>query len=215
MAGDWSEFKHSILAMARETAAFRSLKYAANSPTRVYADLVKLEKGMTRALEVLDKLDLAHHEGQDLELDPFNWPAVQAIQCGRYVLQPGETETDADATYPSRQIRDLTELRDAAKLAKAMFKVHRGNSGQRSEQAVRADWVGKNFVRRHREHFGRAPPMSNTGDEVDLLAEALECAGIPHDAAIGLAPDVMRRNIEAAALARGEKSHRHKSDRAK
>jgi hypothetical protein len=57
--------------------------------------------------------------------------------------------------------------------------------------------------------------MSNTGDEVDLLAEALECAGIPHDVAIGLAPDVMRRNIEAAALARGEKPHRHKSDRAK
>lgn len=213
MAGDWSEFKHSLLALAREIAALRSLEYAANSPTRVYADLVKLEKGMTRALKVLAELDLAHHEGQDLELDPFNWPAVQAIQCGKFARQPGET--DADATYPSRQIRDLTELRDAAQRAKALFKVHRGNSGQRSEQAFLADLVGKNFVRRHREHFGRAPPMSNTGDAVDLLAEALECAGIPHDAAIGMAPDVMRRNIKAAAVARGEKPHRHKSDRAK
>jgi hypothetical protein len=213
MADSWSDFEQAILEMADAIRRAQSVEYAKSTPTQVYADLVKLDKGMTQALQVLAELDLAHYEGQDLEVAPFNWPAVQAIQSGRFARQPDET--DAETTYPSQLIRDLTELRDAARSAQAMFKPGRGNSGQRDEQVMRADWVGKSFVRLHRDRFGRVPPMSETGQAVDLLAKALERVEISPDRAAELAPGLMRRSIEKDAVARGARLPRPKQNRAK
>lgn len=174
----WNAFERRVMEMAQTIRQAQAVKYADATPTDVARDLVAIDKALTTALQVLAGLALEHQPGQDLEIHPFNWPTVQALQ-----------QQDAD---PVQAIRSIRALRDAARKAAAVERPGRGNSADRREPSKRAASVGKNLVRFHRETFGELPPISKTGRVVDLLGEALTAAGLSEfDPA-----DVLRRAVE-------------------
>lgn len=191
MTHEWSDFEGEVLDMARFIRGVQSVPYANSTPSDVCRDLTRIDKAISTVLQVLVPLDLCHKDGQDLATEPYNWPVVQSLQTFRYHALPPEP-ANSDPTFPTALIRQLTELRDAARLAAKLERPKRGNSSRIAERTYRIHMVGKNFVLDYRAKFGEMPPMSSTGREVALLQRALEAAGLEQvDAS-----DVLRRSIE-------------------
>jgi hypothetical protein len=196
MAGKWPEFEAGVLASARVIRQGQSVKYADSTPAVVYKELRKIDKGVTKLLQVLQPLNLCHRTNQDLEVEPFNWPLVLSLQAfapwppARSVLANGPD-------YPTALIESLVELRDTARRAMQAEKPGRGNSSRRTERTHRIDAVSKNFVRLYRSQFNKMPPISKSGQVVDLMQRALEEAGVEDaDAA-----EVLRSGVKRARSA--------------
>ena len=196
MARKWTDFEAEVLESARFICTVQSIDYADSTPAVLFKELSKIDKGVTKLLQVLLPLDLCHRTNQDLEVKPFNWPLVQSLQA--FGPWPPARSALANAPdYPTALIESLIELRDLARMAMQVEKPGRGNSSRRSERTHRIDMVSKNFVRLYRGQFNKMPPISKSGRVVDLVRRALEVAGVEGaDAA-----EVLRSGVERAASA--------------
>lgn len=191
MARKWTDFEAEVLESARLICTVQSVKYAKSTPAVLFKELSKIDKGVTKLLQVLLSLDLCHRTNQDLMVEPFNWPLVQLLQT--FGPCPSSRSALANAPdYPTTLIESLIELRDAARMAMQAEKPPRGNSSRRSERTHRIDMVSKNFVRLYRGQFNKLPPISKSGRVIDLVRRALEVAGVEGaDAA-----EVLRSGVE-------------------
>ena len=200
---DRLKFQETIFSIADATKVFGSVKFASMTPKQITASLGRIDKALTSALQVLLPLQLQYREGQDLETEPFNWPIVQELSGSRITLEimrrRGVPEASFEVpTYPTKLINDLIEMRDAARHAADTTKPSRGNSAKRNPRPARIDVMGRNFVFQYRAWFGYMPPITKTGWVVELLAAALDRAGVTGaDAA-----DVLRRAIERDVIGR-------------
>lgn len=190
----WSTFQDEILGIASTFAELKKCEGDHRPPHEVVRDLEAIDKSVTVALQQLMALGLEHHEGQDISAAPFNWPVVQSLGQARSVMLAlrGELATEKPA-YPTELLSGLRELRDAARKAIELEKPGRGNSPRRNPTSARRANLAKNFVFRYRSRFGHMPPMSKTGDVVELLQKMLNAAGEGDDADAGA---LLRQAIE-------------------
>ena len=178
IAADWAEFEREILEIAATFAELRKCEGDHRPPHEVVRDLEVIDRALTVALQQLCSLQLEHEERQDISSSPFNWPVVQALMHGRTVIGALRGDGAGEVTaYPTELIKGLRELRDASRKAIELEKPGRGNSARRNPTAARKADLAKNFVFRFRRWFGYMPPMSHTGQEVELLQRMFEAAG--------------------------------------
>lgn len=185
-----------MLALAQSVARAESVEYAERTPTQIAGELRTVDRALTVALRALLPLGLEHEAGQDLETRAFNWPLVQSLQHWRSVAGASGGPFDAtadDPAYPTKLLRELMGLRDAAREALEREKPPRGNSAARNPVTRRADIIGRNFVWRYAQRFGKLPPVSKTGWVVELMGTALALAGVPETTS---PDDVLRRSIK-------------------
>lgn len=205
---DRQEFKREVVELAQFLKTIWALPYSDSTPALIHASLLKIDKALTVALQTLVPLDFRHQDKQDIEINAFNWPlAIELSDAHIMLQQTGKpTEAGADFLFPSKVVRDMVQLRDAARYASSRVKPKRGNSARRTPRSAQVAQLGKNFVLRFRQRFGCLPPMSATGWVVDLMASAFSVAGIEGvDAA-----DVLRRQVEKASEATGSVARRSK-----
>lgn len=196
MARKWTDFEKEVLESARFIRTVQSVDFADSTPAVLFKELSKIDKGVTKLLQVLLPLKLCHRMNQNLEVEPFNWPLVQSLQTFGPWPQASSAQADVPG-YPTALIESLIELRDTARRASRVEKPGRGNSKRRNERTHRIDIVSKNFVRLYRGRFNKMPPISKSGRVVDLVQRALETAGVEGaDAA-----EVLRSGVERAAAA--------------
>jgi hypothetical protein len=190
----WSAFQDEILGIAATFAELKKCEGDHRPPHEVVRDLYAIDKTLTVALQQLMELGLEHHEGQDISAEPFNWPVVQSLGQARSVLRGLDNKSLSEiSAYPTELIVSLRELRDAARKAIELEKPGRGNSAGRNPTSARRADLAKNFVFRYRSRFGQMPPMSKTGDVVELLQKMLNAAGEGDDADAGA---LLRQAIE-------------------
>lgn len=188
--------KQELAELAPDLLRFHRVPYADRTPSDA-ADAVRTVRRIASdALTALQKLNLAHTEGQDIETTPFNWPVVQALQTGAFVGRvkrgrAGPEAAPADA-YPTEVLHALAELRDAADEALRLEAPGRGNAPTRTAEQALIDAAGKSFVLRYRQAFGRFPPLSAADPAVDALEQFLEQLHVPDRDAVG----VLRRAVE-------------------
>jgi hypothetical protein len=201
MPNETEAFKQFILRIADAIRAGNSIDYGFVSQAELNRQLIQIDHALTRCLQVLISLDLAHRDGQDLETEPFNFPLVSELAGARTSAEifrrHGPPDKDFERScYPTVLLREMVELRDAARAAAIGTKPQRGNATKRTQISAITQEVGMNFVFQFRSRFGHMPPISKTGWIVDLLAEALRISGAPGiDAA-----DVLRRSIERDSM---------------
>lgn len=190
----WAEFECEILGIAATFAELKKCEGDHRPPHELIRDLEAIDKAVTVALQQLMALGLEHHEGQDISVEPFNWPVVQSLGIARAVISALRGDLAVETpTYPTELIKGLRELRDAARKAIELGKPGRGNSARRNPTSARRADLAKNFVFRYRSRFGHMPPMSHTGSVVDLVREMLVAAGEGDEAD---AYELLRRAIE-------------------
>lgn|GEM_PF-4629708 len=190
----WSAFQDEILGIAATFVELKKCEGDHRPPHEVVRDLEAIDKSVTVAVQQLMALGLEHHDGQEISAEPFNWPVVQALQSGRFVMCALAHKPPSEiSAYPTDLIAGLRELRDAARKAIELEKAGRGNSARRKPSSARRADLAKNFVFRYRSRFGHMPPMSKTGDVVDLLQKMLNAAGEGDDADAGA---LLRQAIE-------------------
>lgn len=210
-ADDRDAFERRCLDMAEAIRHCTSGPFDLQTPTQLALDLHRIDKALTVALQILVPLHLRHKVGQDLEVEPFNWPLVTELSGGRMTAEilrgKGPPAHDfVQPSYPTKLIDDMIELRDAARHACKAVAPKRGNSSKRTARTALIDEVARNFVFHYRAHFGNLPPISQTGWAVDLLAAMLKLAGVAEaDAAVarrrGVERDPMRSHLPSAKAA--------------
>jgi len=190
----WSAFQDEILGIAATFAELKKCEGDHRPPHEMVRDLDAIDKALTVALQQLKPLRIEHQEGQDISAQPFNWPVVLSLGQARSAMLAlrGELATEKPA-YPTELLSGLRELRDAARKAIELETPRRGNSARRNSTSARRADLAKNFVFRYRSRFGHMPPMSKTGDVVDLLQKMLNAAGEGDDADAGA---LLRQAIE-------------------
>lgn len=191
---DWLAFQDEILDIASVFVEIKKLKYAEVNPSNIVRQLKAIDRALTAALQTLGGLELEHQEGQDISVKPFNWPVVQSLGVGRFVVRVQTCKPPLEIpAYPTDVIESLRELRDAARKATEIKNPKRGNSAHRNPVSKRRAALAKNFVFKYRSRFGHMPPMSKTGHVVELLQKMLNAAGEGDDADAGA---LLRQAIE-------------------
>lgn len=190
---EWEAFEQEILGIAAVFSELREDIFDHTPPKTVADDLKALDDALTIALQTINPLQLEHQERQDITATPFNWPVTQALSTARRAMNARHGITEQDpTTYPTELIKNLRELRDAARLAYELERPGRGNSARRNSSSARMSDLAKNFVFKFRSRFGYMPPMSKSGRDVELLQRMFEKAGeASNDAA-----EQLRRAIE-------------------
>jgi hypothetical protein len=170
-------FERDLDKFAETLAKLRLLEHADSTPKRIAEGLERIRYTAATALQGLRPLNLAHDSGQDLERKPFNWPLVQALSVGFTVARVrqwgGSSELEPPEDYPTRVIKALEELRDAADCAGTLHKPKRGNAVGRTPRQALREQIGKNYVRIYRSRFSRFPPKSASGKTVEWLRKLL------------------------------------------
>jgi hypothetical protein len=194
------EYARSLVAAYK---TIRQDRYHRTPPAHLHRDLRRVERAVQSLLQTLIPLELEHREGQDLMVEPFNWPVVQALAGSRTTLEilrrKGLPEASFEvATYPTKLVADLRELREAAHHAAHEVKPRRGQSRDRNPDARDAANIARNLVFYYRATLGVMPPMSSTGRLVALLDDTLSDIGLDgFDAA-----RLLRTAIEADEVGR-------------
>lgn len=216
----WGELQAFMRNVAEAYKALRQDRYHMRTRTHLHQDLRRVERAVQSLLQALIPLELEHREGQDVEVEPFNWPLKQALAGSRTTLEilrrKGLPEAGfEDVTYPTKLVADLRELREAARHAAREVKPSRGQSRDRNPDARDAANIAGDLVFRYRATFGVMPPISSTGRLVDLLDDTLSAIGLADFEAARVLRAAIERDEVGRSLLPSAKAAQGKGKRVK